>query len=149
MKAGPIRAHCRHRGGFSLLEIVLALAIIAVAMSLLAQLVGVANRSAAAARDQTKAQLVAESIMAEFAAGVMLPSDTAAEWELDPMWSYTAVVSPEVAANVSAITVTATHNVDAIRPASFSMTQWLFIAPEPAEDTESSTSSTSSATGGA
>ncbi len=122
------------RGGFTLLEIVLALAIAGIAMALLSQLVGLANRSAAASRDLTKAQLIAESIMAEYASGVMLPQESSGTWELDPTWIYSVAVSPGSSENLSVITVTVTHDVDTPTPTSFSLTQWMFIPPEPEED---------------
>lgn len=138
------------RAGFSLLEIVLALAIAAIAMALLSQLVGIANRSAAAARDLTKAQLVAESVMAEFAAGVMAPQTTSGVSEIDPLWAYQAEVTAGAGGsdNLYAITVTVTHEVDDLSPASFSLTQWLFVPPEPVDDTTTEADATSSSTPG-
>ena len=130
-------AQCR-RGGFSLLEIVLALAIAAIATALLAQLVGIANRSAAASRDLTNAQLIAESVMAEFASGVMLPQSTSGTWELDPTWTYDAQVSLGSSENLNVITVTVTQMVDGLTPTSFSLTQFLFIPPEPEEEADTS-----------
>lgn len=125
------------RRGLTLLEIVLALAIAAIAMSLLAQLVSIGNRSAAAARDQTKAQLIAESIMAEYASGVKLPDSGGGVWEMDPTWSYTADIAIGSSDNLNIITVTVAQDESVSRPASFTLTQWLWIAPEPEEETES------------
>jgi Tfp pilus assembly protein PilV len=121
------------------LEVVLALAIAAIAMALLAQLVGIANRSAAASRDLTKAQLIAESVMAEFASGVMLPQSTSGTWELDPTWTYEAQVDAGASENLNVITVTVTQAVDDFSPASFRLTQFLFIPPEPEEEMDTST----------
>ena len=66
-----------YREGITLLEIVLSLALIAIAMTLLAQLVSIGNRAAQYARDTSKAQLYCESVMAEVVAG-LLPAD--ANW---------------------------------------------------------------------
>lgn len=132
---------CRQprRAGFSLLEIVLALAIAAMAMTLMAQLVGIANRSAAYSRDLTKAQLIAESVMAEFASGVMLPQSTSGSWELDPIWTYEAQVATGPSENLSIITVTVTQDIDDLSPVRFSLSQFLFTPPEETEDDSADT----------
>ena len=123
-----------NRRGITLLEIVLALALAAIAMSLLSQLVMTGNRAAAAARDQSKAQMVAQSVMAEFTSGVSLPMSTSGVSEFDPMWSYDVAVSAGNSLTMNVITVTVTHNVDSLRPATFSLTQWLAIPPVPEEE---------------
>jgi len=128
------RPSCRRRAGLTLLEIVLALAIAAIAMSLLAQLVGIGNRSAAASRDQTKAQLIAESVMAEIESGVMLPEATNGSWETDPAWSYDVLVEGQGDAETGTmyiVTVTVSHE---IIQSTFSLTQWLYEPPEPVEE---------------
>lgn len=126
----------RRRKGLSLLEIVLALALAAIAISLLSQLVSAGNRAAASARDRSKAVLVAQSVMAEYVAGIAEPVSTSAVWELDPMWSYDVAVSLNASSTIYIITVTATHNVESASPATFSLTQWLAIPPEPEEEEE-------------
>ena len=55
--------------GFSLLEIVLALAILAGTLAALGEVMRSASQSAALASDETQAQLLAESVMAELLAG--------------------------------------------------------------------------------
>ena len=59
--------------GFSLLEVILALAILAGAIAVLGELARQGTRNAAAARDQTFAQLLCQSKLAEIAAGIVLP----------------------------------------------------------------------------
>ncbi len=132
------RRTIRHaRSGLTLLEIVLALAIAAIAMSLLAQLVSIGNRAAAASRDETKAQLIAESVIAEVEAGVMLPEDTNGTWETDPQWAYDVFVETQgdiETGMMHVVTVSVTHELS---PATFSLTQWVYEPPEPvAEETE-------------
>lgn len=128
-----------HRSGITLLEIVLALTLAAIAISLLTQLVGLGNRAAANARDQSKAQLVAQSVMAEFMSGIAEPVSTAGVWELDPMWSYDAAVSMNATSTMYIINVVVTHNVESSSPATFSLTSWLAIPPEPEEETSTDT----------
>ena len=126
-----------HRRGLSLLEVVLALALAAIAISLLGQLVNIGNRAAAAARDLSKAQLVAQSIMAEATSGISDPTSTSGTYEADSMWNYEIDVVPNSTATVNIITVTVTHNVEgSVSPATFSLTQWLLIPVEEEETTE-------------
>jgi prepilin-type N-terminal cleavage/methylation domain-containing protein len=75
------------RRGLSLLEVMLALAILGGSLAVLGQLVRIGARSAAVARDSTTAQLLAESKMAEIASGIILPetvfqepADETGEW---------------------------------------------------------------------
>jgi prepilin-type N-terminal cleavage/methylation domain-containing protein len=78
------KTRCR---GLSLLEVMLALAILGGALTVLGMHIRTGARSAAIARDSTTAQLLAESKMAEIAAGVILPdtvyqepADETGEW---------------------------------------------------------------------
>jgi len=62
------------RGGFSLLEVVLALAIFAGMLAALGEVSRIGMRNAEVARDLTKAQLLAESKMAEITCGYTEPT---------------------------------------------------------------------------
>lgn len=127
--------HRRARTGITLLEIVLALAIAAIAMTLLSQLVGIGNRSAAVARDSARAQMIAESLMAEVMAGIAAPQSGQANYEQDPAWSYNLMVSPGPSANINVIQITVTQAAEEItNPISFTLTQWQAIPPEPLEE---------------
>lgn len=73
--------------GLSLLEVMLALAILGGALTVLGMHIRTGARSAAIARDSTTAQLLAESKMAEIASGIILPesvyqepADDSGEW---------------------------------------------------------------------
>ena len=125
-----------YREGITLLEIVLSLALIAIAMTLLAQLVSIGNHAAQYARDTSKAQLYCESVMAEVVAG-LLPADAVAltPFEVDPNWAYSIDVGTTTSETLIAVRVTA-QNVGTVRVASFSLTQWL---PAPVEDDSSTT----------
>lgn len=57
------------RPGFSLLEVILALAILAASMAVLGQLVQFGMTNARRAEDMTQAAIICESIMAEIVAG--------------------------------------------------------------------------------
>ncbi|MFM7070191.1 MAG: prepilin-type N-terminal cleavage/methylation domain-containing protein [Planctomycetota bacterium] len=62
----------RHRG-LTLLEVILALIILGGALVAIGELIRTASRSARDARDATTAQVIADSLMSEIAAGVVLP----------------------------------------------------------------------------
>ena len=64
------RRRCR---GLSLLEVMLAIAILGGALATLGQLVRIGARSSATVRDLTQGQLLCENKLAEIAAGVVLP----------------------------------------------------------------------------
>lgn len=72
------------RKGFSLLEIVLSLAILAGAMAVLGEAVRHGMENARIARDLTDAQLYCESKMAEIEAG-LLTTDNVSEMPIEPM----------------------------------------------------------------
>ncbi|MFC1758522.1 prepilin-type N-terminal cleavage/methylation domain-containing protein [Planctomycetota bacterium] len=74
------------RRGMTLLEVVLALAILAISMLYLTQLVSIGIRASKEARALTKAQLMAESIVTEFVAGSQ--TETAGTIPTDPTWSF-------------------------------------------------------------
>ena len=59
------------RRGISLLEVVLALAILAVASAYLAQSMHIATENALRAESQTQAEMVAESVMSQVVAGLL------------------------------------------------------------------------------
>lgn len=70
----PVRRLQRHAMGLSLLEVVLALAILAVAAAYLSQAMRLATTNALKAQRLTESELVVESVMNQIIAGV-IPSD--------------------------------------------------------------------------
>ena len=61
------------RRGFTLLEVILALTILAGAMAVLGEISRLAMQNATGARDLARAQLLAESKLAEIQAGITSP----------------------------------------------------------------------------
>lgn len=118
------RRTCR---GLSLMEVVLAIAILGVAISVIGELVRLGSRCAAQARDLTTAQMYCESKMAEIAAGADIaqpvsstPIDTEGEW------MYSVEIAAIQQEGLVSITVTVEQNRDpADRPVRFSIQRWI------------------------
>lgn len=97
------------RRGFTLLEVILALAILAGALLVLGELVRQGIGGAARARDMAAAQLIAESKLAELAAGITpLAASGATPAEQDPRWTVAVEVEPTVDTTILAVRVTVT-----------------------------------------
>ncbi|MSR59971.1 MAG: prepilin-type N-terminal cleavage/methylation domain-containing protein [Planctomycetaceae bacterium] len=87
----PLRA----RAGFSLFEVVIALAIFVVSIAAIGQLVSSGVRGAVRSRLQTQAVMRGESKMAELVAGVAsLQSASNTPFTDNPAWSYSVSLLP-------------------------------------------------------
>lgn len=105
--AHPARHWERGRRAISLLEVILALSLLAITMLLVAQLVSLGIRSAADARDFARAQRICENIVAELTAGALLPvsqSDVPARDE--PDWLYSIETRTLTGTGLMALSVT-------------------------------------------
>jgi type II secretion system protein I len=87
------RSLARH--GLSLLEVILAIAILGGSIAVVGELVRLGVRNAEEARELTTGQLLCESKLDEIAAGV-LPAESASNvaFETDPRWTYSVQVNP-------------------------------------------------------
>jgi prepilin-type N-terminal cleavage/methylation domain-containing protein len=131
--------------GFTLLEVMLALAILAGALAVLGELGRSGMRSAKSARDSTRAQLLAESIMNDIIAGIISPAEPVQDSPVpDPVqgtatgivsdddiarWVYS--IDPETIDQDGLLEVAVTVKQDlpdAQRPASFTLVRWV---PDP------------------
>jgi type II secretion system protein I len=120
----------RLRRGLSLLEVILALTILALALAALGELVALGTRSGALARDVTRAQLLCESKMAELTTTAYpISSEQLVEFEYDPEWVYSVDVQPIDTGTLLSVTVTVEQLVNSgRRPATYSLTRWI---PDP------------------
>jgi type II secretion system protein I len=148
------RRRSARAAGFSLLEVILALAILAGALAVLGEAIRQGMRNAAAARDLTCAQLLCESKMAEITAGLIAPQavqEVAFDSVVEPSgegWLYSIRVEPVDQEDLLAVSVTVRHDEPAEkRPISFSLVRWM-IDPEAttgataSDSTQGSTSAT-------
>ncbi|MHC2071023.1 type IV pilus modification PilV family protein [Bremerella sp. T1] len=66
-------AHRPYKHGFTLIEVILALTVLAVSLAMLGQLVSLGFQNAQQAQGLTEAQMIAETIMEEIALGLIPP----------------------------------------------------------------------------
>jgi type II secretion system protein I len=144
------------KAGFSLMEVILALAIVAGAIAVLGEASRQALRNAAVARDMARAQLLCESKLAEIVTGIapVQPVDkaafdattTASLDPAEPAWLYSIETEPTDEDGLISVRVTVTRDLPAVqRPLQFSLVRWV---PDPnatpAEQSEQNTQSSSS-----
>ena len=122
-----VRHSTFRRDALSLLEVILAIAILGGALAIIGELIRIGARNAAIARDLTTAQLYCESKMSEAAAGVIDLENLETE-QLDEEGEWMCVITTEALdqQQLIAVKVTVGQNPDLFaRPVSFSMTRWI------------------------
>lgn len=154
----------RRRSGFSLLEVILALSILAGAVAVLGELLRTGMRNAQTARDLTRAQMLCEEIEEEVVAGVIAPSAVSSvPCDDDPRWLYSIDCNSDQS-GILILQITVAKDLPAgQRPVQFTLWRWMIdpnIAPESNVNEQQSqgtsstsgnttSSSSSSTTGGA
>ena len=118
--------------GFSLLEVILALAILTGAIAVLGELARLGLRNARIARDMTYAQLLCESKLAEILAGITPPEPIRnAPFELldDPAelgWLYSIDLAPLEEEGLLAVRVTVAQDLPPEQhPVKLSLVRWI------------------------
>jgi len=148
----------RRRLGMSLLEVMLAIAILGGSMVVLAELVRIGSRSSREARELTVAQLLCEAKLAEVAMG-FVPAQAATQQpcETDPDWVFTIDVQPGDQEGLLMVMVRVSEAQPVgPRPLEFTLTRWMVdpsveMTAESGSTSDGSTttsSSSESATGG-
>ena len=120
------------RGGFSLLEVILALAILTGAIAVLGELARLGLDNARLARDVSLAQLLCESKLTEITAGIITPDpiskapfDTVID-STEPAWVYSIDLAPVDEQGLVAVRVTVGQDLPAERrPAEVSLVRWI------------------------
>ncbi|MGD9634918.1 MAG: prepilin-type N-terminal cleavage/methylation domain-containing protein [Pirellulales bacterium] len=140
--------------GFSLLEVILALAILAGALAALGEVMRLGDENAAAAADESRAAMLAESVMSELLvgarpianlSGAVLPLDD------DPAWAASIEVAATPYQELVAVRVSIVQQLaPEQRPARCDLVRWM---PNPnyipaSQQQQSSTSSSSSSASG-
>jgi prepilin-type N-terminal cleavage/methylation domain-containing protein len=127
------------RRGLSLLEVILSIAILGGAMVMIGQLYHLGYRSALQARLRNDANIIADSKMAELAAGV-LPLESTGNSELPeyPGWSYSVDLQSSLQLGLFMATVTVSYGDESSNiPTSLSIVRFIPDPDyEPEEDEE-------------
>lgn len=123
------------KAGFSLLEVILALAILAGAIAIVGEASRQAMRNAAVARDLARAQLLCDTKLSELAAGVEdLTPIEGAVFDMttdadESAWLYSIEMNPTDEEGLVSVRVTVTRDqTPEQRPVSFSVVRWF---PDP------------------
>ncbi len=129
------RAARHRRGGMSLLEVILAMVILAGAVVVLGEVARLSMANASAARDLARAQMLCESKMTEITSGVTAPtampstpfdSDTEPAVEDDPHWLFAIDSQQTDEEGLIAVRVTVTKDLPVEQhPVSFSLVRWM------------------------
>ena len=142
-RIAAFRRACKHapynrRSGLTLLEVILALAILAGALAVLGELAGRSMRNAEVARATSEAQLLCETKLAEIAAALTPPEPTpdtpwqgASELEIETSdeWRYSVEVESTDLDGLLAVRVTVTQDrPPEKKPVSVSLVRWI---PDP------------------
>lgn len=139
----------RDRSGFSLIEVILATAILMGSLTVLAQLARLGYRNARSARLEMTAQLLCEAKLAEIVCGIA-PAEEATEtpFEEQPKWLYSVLVTPvEEPAGLVSVQVTVREDVPEERHSTeVKLTRWTF---QPAAATSAAGDSATPAGSGA
>ncbi len=143
----------RRRHGLSLLEVMLALAILGGAIAVIGELMRFGMKNAESARDLSIAQVFCEAKINEIAAGLLplqsmgsTPIEEIAALNSDAPWLYAVEVQEIDQQGLVAVRVTVSQDPDVkFRPVSFSLVRWMI---DPAQQEMTDTGSTGSSTGG-
>jgi general secretion pathway protein I len=151
--AGPLAPSNRQRG-FTLLEIVLSLAILAGALAALGEVLRLADQNAQMSRDETQAQILAASVMDELASGarsIASVNNVPFDYNTEPPWLYSIDLEQTDHDELILVRVRVAQQLDARKqPARFEIVRWMpnpdFVAAATSQDSSSSGSNSSSKT---
>lgn len=120
------------KGGFTLLEVILAIAILLSSLAAIGHLVFNAYQNALRIKNLTRAQLICEAILAELNAG-SLALETIADAPVEdiddtvePGWLYTIDIAQLDTNGLLSVQVTVSQDPSLVaRPVQFTLTQWM------------------------
>jgi type II secretion system protein I len=146
----PLRRKLRRaaqRSAFTLLEVILSLAILAGALAALGEVMRLADRSASIAEDETQAQILAASIMDELQAGsreLTAVQQSALNTGDDPPWVYSIETEQTQYDELITVRVRVEQQLEPrLQPAQFELVRWMpnpdFVPPDTSGDTSSTT----------
>jgi general secretion pathway protein I len=115
------------RRGLSLLEVILAIAILGGCIAVIGELIRIGSRQAEEAREMTIAQLLCESKLNEIASGILPPeSVSGAPCETDVDWMYSVGITPLDGSSLIEVRVTVEQAQSTrLIPLSFTLVRWM------------------------
>ncbi len=132
----------RRKCAFTLLEVVLSLAILAGAVAVLGEIMRLAGRSASDAQAETRAQLLACSLMDEMVTGVLEPTEqTQVPLEVDDTspWVYSVSFGATDIEGLMAVELVVEQDLERqFNPVRYRLVRWLPSVTEAAEEAEES-----------
>lgn len=120
----------RLRLGLSLLEVILAIAILGGSLAVIGELVRLGTQHASEASQITTAQLMCESLLAEIASGAR-PFQSQQQVPLDPLdpeqaWVYSLDIQPVDGGELLAVSAAVHQNPQRYpKPAGFALVRWM------------------------
>lgn len=148
----PTAAGKQRRPAFTLVEIILALAIFAGAIAVLGELMRLSLRNAETARDVTHAQFLGESILTEIASGAVpavAVSDAPCGTEID--WRYSVELLPTDTQGLVAVRVVVYRPELTHAASRFELVRWIEdpgVQLSTGEDSAASAGATTATAGG-
>lgn len=125
---------------FTLLEVVLSLAILAGAVVVLGEIMSIAGRSASDAQAETRAQLLACSLMDEMVTGVLEPTEqTRVALEVDDIapWVYSVSFGATDIEGLMEVELVVEQDLEKkFNPVRYRLVRWLPSVTEAAEEDE-------------
>ncbi len=145
-----VRGNSRRVGrsaGFTIIEIILALSILAGGLAITSEMTRIAQQNARVARDLTYAQMLGETKMNEIASGVA-PIDSEGGVAFGAPydgWSYSVESADAEVAGLHTVTVTVYQDpAPKVWPVNYSLVRWVGDPAAPVSSPDSSSASSSS-----
>jgi general secretion pathway protein I len=150
-----MKSFAHREAGFSLLEVVLALAILAGALAALGEVMRLGDENAMAAADETQAEMLAESVMSEILVGAR-PLSAVSQATLpladDPPWTVSVEIQPTDYQEMVAVHIRVAQQLPEVqKPAYCDLVRWVpnpDFVPATTDDSSEPSSSGSSGTSG-
>jgi type II secretory pathway pseudopilin PulG len=147
-----LRTRHRQPTAFSLLEVILALAILAGSLAALGEVMRMAGQAARLTESESQAQILAASVMDELAAGarqLSAVSQSTLDSSSNPPWTYSIALEDTGYQQMVAVRVMIEQQLDSrLQPARFELVRWMpnpnYIPPETDDESKSSSSSSTS-----
>jgi type II secretory pathway pseudopilin PulG len=119
--------------GFTILEIILSLAILAGCLATLGEIMRLANQNSAFARDETTAELLATSLMEELLAGTrefVITNKQPFEYVMEDPWVYSIIQEQTTSQDVIRVGVRVELNIESrLEPPHYEVYRWM-LSPQ-------------------